>query len=84
MFMSTVPAALLIDREPPTQKGVEDRFQMIISKRLAEVKMTAAASGILEVYGEKEILQEDIILEIDEHSEQEHEENGRRLEKKKS
>ena len=54
---------------------------MILSKRRAEVKLTAAASGIVEVYGEKETLLDDLILEIDEHSEQERAEKGKRLEK---
>ena len=78
--MIMVPAALFLDRKPPTQKGVEYRFKIIISKRREEEKMTEGSSGIVGGYGKNETLL-DLILEIDEHSEQECEERGKRLER---
>ena len=81
MSMSTVPVALLLDCEPSTQKGMEDRVKTILSKRLAEVKMTAATCSIVGVYREKETPLDDLIFEIDENYEEEHAEKGKSLEK---
>ena len=80
-FLSTVPPVYLSDREPPTQKGNEDRFKMLIGKRRIEVKKTAAASGIVEEHGEKEMLLDDLILEMEDKIEQGKEKKGKRLEK---
>ena len=70
MFLSTVPGTYLSDCEPPTQSGVENRFNTLIGKRSKEVKKTAAASGMAEENGEKEMLLDDLIHEIEDQIEQ--------------
>ena len=80
-FLRIASPVVLDNKGPPTQKGLEDRFRMITTRRRAEVKRTAVASGIVEVYGEREVLLDDLILEMDEHFEQDRAEKGKRLEK---
>ena len=79
-----VPATCLSDREPPTQKGIEDRFKMLIGKRRKEVKKTAAASRIVEEHREKEMLLDDFILEMEDQIGQEKEKKGKRLGKEQN
>ena len=61
-FLCISSPVLLDDKEPHTQKGLEELFRMITTRRWAEVKRTAAASGIVEVYGEGEVPLDYLIL----------------------
>ena len=54
---------------------------MITTQRRAEVKRTPAASGIVEIYGEGDVLPEDLILHMDKDFEQDRAEKGKQLEK---
>ncbi|CDF35739.1 unnamed protein product [Chondrus crispus] len=52
-----------------TWKSVRDRFKKLIADRRRKNKNNLNASGIIEVRGEKEVLLDDLLLEIDEHEE---------------
>lgn len=55
----------------------------MISRRRLGVKRNAASSGITKVHEQRETLLDDLILEIDEHTEGERAEKDGRLEKEK-
>ena len=80
-FLSTAPSDMLGPKEPPSQKSLEDRFKVLIGKRRLDNKKSIASSGQVEVYAERETLLSDLILEIDEHVEEERAAKGERLEK---
>ena len=82
-FIRTAPRIVLGEKEPPSQKSLEDRLKVILCKRREDVKRTAWLSGIVEVYGEKETLADDLILGIDEHAEEERAAKDDKLEKEK-
>ena len=80
-FIRTAPRIVLGEKEPPSQKSLEDRLKVILCKRREDVKRTAGLSGIVEVYGEKETLADDLILGIDEHTGEERAAKDEKLER---
>ena len=54
----------------PTWKTLSDRFKKILSDHRLAARDNAAASGNIEVRGVREVLLDDVVLEIDEWSEQ--------------
>ena len=82
-FLGAAPAGVLAGRDRPSQKTLEDRFKTIVSRRRKAVKENAAASGIVEVYGEKETLLDDIILEMDEKAADNREERNEKSERER-
>ena len=61
----------------PTRKTLSDRFRKLAADREADNSRTIAVSGIVEVYGDKQQLLDDMLLEMKEKSE------GERVEKDK-
>ena len=61
----------------PTWKTLSDRFRKLAADRKADNSRTIAASGIVEVYGDKQQLLDDMLLEMKEKS------GGERVEKDK-
>ena len=53
IFLRTASRIVLGEKDPPSQKRLEDRPKVILRKRREDVKQIAWLSGILEVYGEK-------------------------------
>ena len=82
-FHSTAPSSILGPKEPPSQKSLEDRFKVLIGKRRSDNKKSIASSGQVEVYAERETLLDGLILEIEEHVEEERAAKGERMEKEK-
>ena len=74
---------MLGPREPQSQQSLEDRFEVLIGKRRLDNKKSIAPSEQGEVYAERETLLDDLILEIDEHVEEERAAKGERMEKEK-
>lgn len=82
-FLRTAPRSVVGGKEPPSQKSLEGRSKAVVVKWRKEVKRTAGASRIVEVDGERETVLEDLILEINEHMEQEDADKEDRQEKEK-
>ena len=82
-FIRTAPRTVLGEKEPPSQKSLEDRLKVILCKRREDLKRTAGLSGIVEVYREKETLANDLILGIEEHAEEERATKDEKLKKEK-
>ena len=74
MFNATAGLAL------PTWKTLSDRFRKLTADRKAGNSYTAGASGIVEVYGEKQQLLDYILLEMKEKSESERVEKDEKAE----
>lgn len=55
--------------QKPNAKMVNDRFTRFIAKRRDAVKENTISSGIIEQYGEKKQILDDVILEMDENAE---------------
>ena len=49
-FLSTAPSGMLGQKEPPSQKSLEDRFKVRIGKLRLDNKKSIASSGQVEVY----------------------------------
>ena len=59
-------AALALSQEPSNET---DRFKRLIIRRREDIKRTSRALGVVESHGEKEVLFENLIAEIDEREE---------------
>lgn len=68
-FMDMVPAVVFRHMRKPSCKTLVDRFKRLVGQRREVVKRTARESGIIERYGEKEVLMDDLIQEMDEKEE---------------
>ena len=68
-FMEQVPAVVFTNMHRPSKKTLSDRFKRLVQQRRQAVKVNLAASGIIEPHGDKEVLLDDLILEIDEKEE---------------
>lgn len=75
LFTASLPAAALQGMCQPSWKTLNDRFKKIVADHRIAVKRNGAASGIIEVRGERELLLDDIVLAVDEWEE------GRRAER---
>ena len=64
----------------PTWKTLSDRFRKLTADRKIENSHTAGASGIVEVYGERQQLLDDILLEIKEIGEEDRAEKEKKTE----
>lgn len=82
-FLAAAPATLINGREKPSQKTIVDRFKTLVAKRRDSNKENAAASGIVEDLGEREMLLDDFILEIDEKAEKDRAEKKERTQNEK-
>ena len=82
-FLSTASSGMLGPKEPPSRKSLEDLIKFLIGKRWLDNKKSIASSVQVEVYAEQETLLDDLILEIDEHMEEERGAKGKRMEKEK-
>ncbi|KAI0556720.1 rab11 family-interacting protein 1-like isoform X1 [Gracilaria domingensis] len=69
-FMTLVPHRAFTCMHKPSKKTLIDRFKRLVCARREQNKVNERASGIAEEYGEKENLLDDLILEIDERTEQ--------------
>ena len=69
IFLKAVPSALFEHNQRPSSKILADRFNVLLTERRDDVKVTAAASGIVEVHGEQDQLLDDLRHEIDERRE---------------
>ena len=70
IFLSSSPEGCFNKIQEPTHKTLSDRFKKIVDNHRAAVRANVAASGIIEVRGEREVLLDDIVLEMDEWAEQ--------------
>ena len=66
LFLHEVPDAVFLHSQKPSAKTLVDRFKRLVARRRENVKRSSAGSGIIEVHGEKEVLLDDLIGEIDE------------------
>ena len=71
LFLGSAPADCFNWIQKPSWKTLSDRFKKMEADHRAAVKHNAAASGIAEVRGEREVPLDDIVLEMDECDEQE-------------
>lgn len=69
-FIAAIPHTTFEMIQMPTWKTLNDRFKKLVSDHRAAVRTNAAASGIVEVRGEREILLDDIVQAVDELEEQ--------------
>ena len=65
IFLKAIPSALIEHNQRPSSKTLADRFKRLVTKRRDDVKVTTAASGIVEVHGKQEQLLDDLIDEMD-------------------
>lgn len=65
IFVASLPAGALVHIIPPTWKTLNDRFKKAVADHRLAASRNAVASGILEVRGEREVLLDDVFLEID-------------------
>ena len=79
-FKASLPNGSLDTVGAPTWKTLNDRFKKILSDHREAVKANAAASGIIEVRGERETLLDDVALEVDEWEEAKRAERDERTE----
>ncbi|KAI0560678.1 caldesmon isoform X1 [Gracilaria domingensis] len=82
-FLSQVPSPVFLYTKKPSTKTLVDRFKRLIALRRSAVKQNESASGIAEVFGEKEELLDDLILEMDEKAEQLREEKEQQNKKER-
>lgn len=80
IFIGSVPEEGLLNVFPPTWKTLNDRFKKVVADHRVAVTQNAVASGIIEVRGEREVLLDDIILEMDEAEEKRRSERDERTE----
>lgn len=66
LFLRDNPDEVFLHSQNPSAKTLVDRFKCFVARRRANVKRSSAASGIIEVHGEKEVLLDDLVSEIDE------------------
>ena len=70
LFLSSSPEGCFDTIQGPSYKTLSDRFKKVIADHGLAVRSNAAASGIIEIRGEREVLLDDIVLEMDEWAEQ--------------
>lgn len=80
LFLSSAPSGGLQNVCAPSWKTLNDRFKKVISDHRLAVRNNAAASGIIEVRGEREQLLDDIVLAMDEWEEKRRSERDARTE----
>ena len=80
LFLTSAPEGCFDTVTSPTCKTLSDRFKKILSDHRLAARDNAAASGIIEVRGERELLLDDFVLEIDEWSEQRRDERDEKTE----
>lgn len=66
VFWELVGGKTRADTLPPTAKTIRDRFTTVMDQRRKDIKATSAASGIVEEREAREVLADDLLLEIDE------------------
>ena len=69
LFLRQIPDAVFLHSQKLCIKTLVDRFNRLVARRRENVKRSSSASGIIEVHGEKEVLLDDFISEIDEKEE---------------
>lgn len=80
IFVASLPAGALAHIIPPTWKTLNDRFKKVVADHRLAASRNAVASGILEVRGEREVLLDDVVLEIDDVEEKRRAERNERTE----
>ena len=70
IFLSSSPEGCFDKIQEPGHKTLSDRFKKIVADHRPAVRANVAASGITEVREEREVLLDDIVLEMDEWAEQ--------------
>ena len=70
LFLIFAPKGCFDTVTSPTGKMLSDRFKKILSDHRLTGRYNAAASGIIEFRGEREVLTDDFVLQIDERSKQ--------------
>ena len=69
IFLSSSPEGCFDKIQEPTHKTLSDRFKKIVADHRAAVRANVAVSGITGVRSEREVLLDDIVLELDEWAE---------------
>ena len=69
IFLKAVPSSLFEHNQRPSSKTLANRFKRLVTKKIDDVKVIAAASGIVEVHGEQKQLLDDLIHEKEERGE---------------
>lgn len=70
-FIAAAPPGAFLQHKKPSHKSNLDRFKRVVQERREDVKATANYFGIVELFGEKERLCDDMILEMNETEERE-------------
>ena len=70
-------------KKQPSQKILEDRFMILMVKWRLDNEKHIVSSQQVKLYAEREMLLDDLILEIDEHMEDERAAKGERMAKEK-
>ena len=70
LFLGSAPPGCLNGIEKPSWKMLSDGFKKIGADHRTAVKHNAAASGIVEVRGERKVFLDDVVLGMDEWDEQ--------------
>ncbi|CAN8068517.1 unnamed protein product [Agarophyton chilense] len=78
LFMDATPEEAFSEMQRSSSETFADHFMRITSDKRQKMKENAASSGRLESKGEKEILVDDVLQEIDEKVEREREEKEKR------
>lgn len=79
-FIDALPESSLRGTLRPTWKTINDRFKKLVQDHREASQANRAASGIIEVRGEREVLLDDIVLAIDEFEEHRRAERNERTE----
>ena len=70
LYLSSSPEGCFDKIQEASHKTLSDGFKKIVADHWAAVRANAPASGITEVRGEREVLSNDIVLEMDAWAEQ--------------
>ena len=70
LFLSSSLEGCFHTIQEPSYKTLSDRFKKVIADHRLAVRSKVAVSGITKIQGEREVLLDDIVLEMDEWAEQ--------------